>query len=169
MAYSTSPVTALRMESYLTPLSGGGEVRYRVDPNKTKWFAYRMREALSVLGQYPELLPEVPRNYSIKVTSTREVVAVPKEPDPTIEVMVGSAEGGSVLATRRPTTVEEIVEQWRGTKMFVPGAGLDPDQLVQLFNAGQKVGFAFFVNDGSLTLLPFADEAAEFAWTPEDL
>jgi len=168
MAYSTNPITVERMAQYLTPLQGGGEVVFKVEPKKARWLTYRLHEALRILQDNPGLMPEVPRNYRIETTAPGEVVATPKVA-PRVEVVVGHQ---ATVDARPASGIEDIINRWNsneGDKLYLANAGLTEDQLVDLYEWATEAGVVFFESAGALTLMPHNPEVAPFAWTPEDL
>lgn len=171
MAYSTNPITVERMSEFLTPLQGGGVVHFKVSTGKARWFSYRLREALSILQTNSNLLPEVPRDYRIEVVAHDRVSAVPKD-KPTVELVVGQSPSASTMDTRPIGSIEDIISRWEshhdGGKLFFANANLTQDQLVQLYDWAVDNEVRFFENSGALTLIPASDEAAPYAWSPDD-
>lgn len=178
MAYSTSPLTLKRMEDYLLPLRGGGELQWGVEPHRVRWFSYKLREALALLRTLPEEdIPEKLRglpDYRIEVVNARTVRAVPKDL-PDIEVKEAKT-GRSTMETTQVTSLQNIVDRWtirapQEDRIYFPNTMLSGEQLLDLHEWASESGVIFFENAGALTLMPHEgnEDAAEFAWSPEDL
>lgn len=178
MAYSQNPVTVERMLSYLKPLVDGQECIWRTAPNKSRWLAYRIREALAVAREFPERFPELARSrYRIEVLSSQEVRAR-FSAAPEIEVGVYSEEipRSARVQTEETRTAQQIMDDWfenpKREKMYFPNADLDDHELVALYKwATDEAQVLMFENAGALTLLPLEgnEDTADYAWTPEDL
>lgn len=180
MAYSSNPITVERMRPFLQPLAEKRECIWRTAPGKSKWLAYKIREALKIAREHPDMYPEFiwTDRLQIRNPSSTEVEAVIK-PETLVEVDVRYVEPQTgTTAARMDTTevlgVEDIARRWEQlkhieTKVYFPSAGLDAEQLLELYAWAQAEGVIFFENAGALTLLRHDPETAEFAWTPDDL
>lgn len=183
MAYSKSPQTALRMLPYLQALRDGGEVTYRVDSRNTAWLQYKLRDALQATKlpldglslSEEELaaiieLRNVADNYSIKVVGPGEVKAELKDA-PKIEVVLTKVYKQTFVETAPRVDVDYIIDRWQKRpmgeeKMYFPNASLDYAKLLELHSWCEENGTIFFEDAGAVTLLPWDEETAEYAWQP---
>lgn len=180
MAYSMNPITVERFEPILRPLVTSSEVTWRTKPGRARWLAYKVREALHVASLYEDRFPELARlDVRVQVLSAERVRAVAREreeinvDDTVVESSVSrprtAAETGS-------QSVEDVIARWElrsplEDRVYFPEANLDPDSLKRLWLWAEGTDVLIFDSAGALTLLPRSgnEDAAEYAWTPEEI
>lgn len=175
MAYSSSPLTVERMLPYLEPLVEGRETFFRTEPGRSRWLAYKLREALAVAREHPERFPELARlDFRFEVDSSREVRAVPRD-QTSIEVLSAPRPSAARMNTLSVGSAQDVIDHWEAlseaarTKVYMPNADLSPNELHRLWQWASEAGVIFFENAGALTLMPLDEELAPLAWGPEDL
>lgn len=178
MAFSESPITVQRMMPYLGPLIEGRETLWRTEPNRSKWFAYRVREALFAARMNPTQFPELAAaRFRVEVLSSREVRAKPRpslEESAQTEVVPQSV---ARMETGDVGSAEQIIAHWEGlsaaarTKVYFPNADLHKEDLKDLWAWACEAEVLVFENLGAITLLPKIgnEEAADYAFNPSDL
>ena len=173
MAFSESPVTVRAMLPYLGPLIEGRETQWRVADGAARWFAYRIREALFAARANPTLFPELATaNFRIEVIGRDEVRAIAKG-YPQVEIVADEVPAPALMQTEAQT-VEQIAQEWlrqgrTAEKLYFPNADLSQSDLLLLHEWAQQHAVMFFENAGAVTLLPYDEATAEYAWSPEDL
>ena len=175
MGYSTNTITVERMRDYLRALEPGEPVTFTVRGGQAKYFAYKLREALAIVRQQPDVYPGLPTDYRVTIDSFNRVLVVPR-PVLAAEVLITADEpqSTSVFTEGTKRGIEEIVAEWNregrtSRKLYFSSINLKELELVALWQWAQENNVLIFENAGSLTLVPFDEDMAEFAWTPDDL
>lgn len=196
MAYSNSPVTLERMLPYLGPLALGRTARWEnsasAAPRWSKWWAYRVREALFIAGQIEKgLVPHggIPAETVAGLAAAAErmkieevgpnlVQAIPAHNTSDVQVLLGATpthgldEAGTVSSMRLgPQSAGSIEQLWEdlqpsNTPLFFPDAALEELELEALHTWAEARGLIIIVAGSALTLTRPTRDTRGLAWAP---
>lgn len=164
------------MLPYLDPLLRGEQCDWTTEPNRSGWWAYKVREALHAASENADRFPELAAahgTYKIEVTGSRSVRATPRTA-PVVLVQSPSVAPHVAMQVEGNLTPLNLIEKWRakapGTdKLYFPNAHFDSQQLLELWELAKFENIIFFEVSGAITLMVHDEEHAPFSWTPEDL
>lgn len=185
MGYSRNPATLLKLRPILTELEAGRTCHWRTDSDPFR-LAYKIREALYIAKLYPARFPALAAaadHFTLRVVD-KSVEAIPKSYAQPLDgqMMIGEKDQPStepVVFSRffegnGGQTAMSIIQAWHEAQpsqgaLHWPNAHLTKDELIKLYNWTQEIHWLMFEADGGLTLKPWDDELATYAWSPEDL
>lgn len=196
MAYSQSPVTLERMLPYLGPLTEGHTARWEAGEGAalgwSKWWAYKVREALFIAGLMKKgLVPHgaVPpatveglaravERMKIEEVGPRLVQAVPARNTSDTQVLLGATpthgleEAGTTSSMRLgPQSAGSIQQLWHNQQpsnapLFFPDAALEDLELEMLHTWAEARGLIIIVAGAALTLTRPSRDTRALAWSP---
>lgn len=186
MGYSRNLITLERFRQYLINVEQGLNDSWEVGVGQADYFAYKVREALSIAILYEDKYPKLAamaRSSKVVVLGSTTVALEPAGS------LIGRTAGKGkqaikVKAAASPpavishgTAAVDIVAAWQDNheamqQLYFASAKLSNDELVKLYKflQSQSPAWHMLVDvDGALTLRPPDPNLEGLDWTPEDV
>lgn len=190
MSYSTNPQLVVERMHDLLELKAGRACRWRVDPptpHQTKLHAYRMREALYIAHEHAAAqFPELARAYEAFEIWYVEPGVVEARPSRGANISTNITNPSGEPARKMAPTVglslaSEVTATWRKLQptndpISFKSTVLDVIELTKLWDFFEqdrkdcglpKPRIMLLVGESQLTLAPWQDDAAAYAWRPK--
>lgn len=193
MGYSKNPDTLNKIRGHLLNLEDGLATEWKVPEDKTDWWAYKVREGLSIARLYPTRFPklaEAAQMFKVVIAGAGIVRAVlaGNTPEPVVSAAGGNVQHGldtdhavtgdggrrSTATVTGPQTADSIMRVWfaqqpSNNPIYFPDAALSNSELLTLHELASEQNLIFFESFGAITVQRRTADLVEFAWDPMDL